>query len=701
VEDLLEEWPRNAADLARLRERVFANPLYLNLLISEDAQLATVMLELETYSSLGSDVDALAGFEQAETPDGGAGERPFMTGEEIVANVTAARGVVERHDAPGFRLHMTGGPAVEVTLMTAMQEDIVRFVSLSVLMIALFLFILFRRAAGVALPLAVVVLSLVCTLGTMAASGVAITLPVQVLPSFLLAVGVCASIHILAIYFRALEEGSSRERAIKYSLGHSGLAVVMTSLTTAGGLVAFASADLTPVMHFGIFGPLGVGFALLFTLVLLPALLVVTPLRKRPARGRPAREPWLDRALLGCGVTSTRHPRSVLAVTAGLLALGLAGALRLEFSHNTLIWLPETEPVRVATELVDRKLQGSMTLEALLETGVENGFHNPRLLAKLDELRAYAETLNGGAFSNGKTVSVADVLKEINRALNENRPEHYSIPRDPLLVAQEFLLFENAGCDDLEDVVDSQFSLAGFNLRIPYTDAVETTPFIDEIEAHFREVLGEDARVTMTGSGVLHTRTFYAVIRSMTKSYAIALVVVTPFMIVLLGSLRGGLISMIPNLTPIILTLGLMGWLGFPLDFSTMMVGAIVLGLAVDDTIHFMHGFQRYYRQSADPEAAVQSTLHTTGRAMLFTSIVLAAGWFIYMLATMGNLFNLGVFTGFAIIVAFLADVLLAPALMIVACPPLPNQGALPGAGEGTPPGYSAMLERRAVRNDA
>jgi len=663
VEDLLEEWPGSAADLARLEARVRANPLYRNWLISESARTTTVVIELDPYSSIGVASDALSGFEDSE-PLGDPLDRPFLTGEEVFAIVGTVYDVVARHDAPDFRLAVAGGPVGDVAILEAMQRDMAVAVVLSVLVIALLLFLLFRRLSGVALPLVVVALSLLCTIGTMAMAEVPLTLPMQVLPTFLLAVGVCASIHLMAIFFRTLESGESREQAIAHALGHSGVAIVLTSLTTAGGLVAFASAELAPVMHFGIFGPVGVFFALAFTLVLLPALLAVTPLRQ--ARRRPPGAAPSDRLLLRFGEVATHRPRVVLFVAALLVVAGVTGAWRLRFSWEPLGWFPESEPVRVATELVDREFGGSSTIAVMLDTGVENGFHDPALLARLDELRVYAESLTRGPMSVGKTVSVADVLKEINQALNENRPEYYAIPGDRRLVAQEFLLFENAGSDDLEDVVDSRFAVANFTLRVPSGDAFESAPFLDEVEAHFREVLGDRVRVTMTGDTVVNGRIFTAMIVSMTRSYAAALLIVTPLMVLLLGNLRGGLIAMIPNLIPIILTLGLMGWLGCPLDFATMMIGAVILGVAVDDTIHFVQNFQRFYRGSGDPEGAVRRALETTGRAMLFTSIVLAAGFFVWTLATMASIVRMGLFAGFAVIAAFLADVLVAPALMVL-----------------------------------
>jgi len=667
VEDLMEEWPRNAKELAELRQRVLANPLYRNYLISEDGRITTIMVELDTYSSLLTGTVALAGFDEPDELAGEASERqPFLTDEESWAITRALEQVLARHRSSDFKLFATGGPTLDATLMTSMQRDMLVFVLLSIGVIIALLFVLFRRISGVVIPMVVVVLSLLCTLGTMALTGVPITLPIQILPSFLLAVGVCASVHVLSQFFRNIRDGADREKALVGALRHSGLAVVITSLTTAGGLASFAGADLAPVSHFGIFGPLGVLFALLFTLVLLPALLALSPLSEQREQRRESEGKHVDRFLLRLGMLGTRRPRAVVLVTAGLLGLALLGMLRLRFAWDPMSWLPETEPVRVATELVDSAMRGSMTLEVQLETRSENGFHDPRILNRMEELRVYAETLERGSISVGKAVSLADTLKEIHQALNEGQPEYYAIPQDRLLVAQEFLLFENAGSDDLENFVDSQFSKAAFLLRIPWVDGVLLASFIDEVEQHFQQVLGESVEVTMTGGGVIAARIFSAVVRSMAISYAMAFLIVTPLMILVLASLRAGLISMIPNLMPILLTLGLMGWFDLPLDFSTMLIGAIILGVAVDDTIHFMHGYRGYLSGSGDPEQAVRRTLETTGRALLFTSIVLFAAFLIYAFATMGNLINFGLLAAFAVASAFLADVVLAPALLVL-----------------------------------
>jgi len=665
VEDLLADWPKSEADWQAVRERALANPLYRGYLFSRDARAAALMLELETIPVASSAEEALAGFEAAGAGTANEAVHRRLDPVEVGDSIRELQAVVARHHAEDFRLFLVGGPVAETALLGAMQRDIAIFVSSSVAAIALLLFVLFHRLSGVLLPLGIVGLSLLCTLGSMAALAVPITLPVQVLPSFLLAVGVCDSVHLMTIFYRALAAGESREDSVLAALSHAGVAVVLTSLTTMGGLLSFVTAEILPVVHFGLFGPLGVLFALIFSLSLLPALLVLLPLRPRAKASEPVHAPAVERLLVACGRVAARRPGLVAAASAALAGAALAGVLRLGFSHDSLSWLPEETPVRLAIETFDRSFQGSLSLELLIDTGADDGLHDPAQLARLDALAEWARTLDRPPLRVAFAVSVADVVKEIHQALHENRAEQYRIPDDTLLVAQELLLFENAGSDDLEDLVDSRFRLAAFRMRIPEADSMLLEPFLEEIEAHATQLFGTAAKVTSTGNSAVAIRTYAALIPAMAQSYAIAFLAVTPLMVLLLGSWRRGLLSMLPNLFPVWLTLGLMGWLGMPLDLSTMMIGAIVLGVAVDDTIHFMHVFRREQGAGLSASMAIERTLATTGRAMLFTSIVLIAGFGTFLLASMGNLVVTGLLTTFAIATAFLADVLISPALLV------------------------------------
>jgi len=164
----------------------------------------------------------------------------------------------------------------------------------------------------------------------------------------------------------------------------------------------------------------------------------------------------------------------------------------------------------------------------------------------------------------------------------------------------------------------------------------------------------------------LLSQVFAAVIQSMARSYVGALVLITPLMMLILGSFRRGLVSMIPNVLPILAVLGVMGFLGIRLDSTTMMIGAMIIGIAVDDTIHFMHKFHRHFDQTADLEFSVCETLRTTGSAMLFTSVALALGFLVFGASNMRNIRIFGLFSAFATVVAFAADLWVAPALLAV-----------------------------------
>jgi len=375
---------------------------------------------------------------------------------------------------------------------------------------------------------------------------------------------------------------------------------------------------------------------------------------------------WMDRVLGGIATFSTRQAKPIIACSSVFIAACLIATSFLRFSHNPIKWLPDSWPTRNATELFDKELDGSITLEVLTDTREENGLYEPALLAKLKAFKEDVLTIDHGDLYIGKTMGLTDVLQEINQALNANDPAYYVVPQQRNLVAQELLLFENAGSDDLEDIADSQFRLGRITLKVPWVDANRYAALIHEIERRYERIVGHPENLTITGLLPLLSRTDVAAMNSALRSYVIAGVIITAMMILLVGRLGLGLASMVPNFLPILLMTAVMQVFSIPLDMFNMLVASIAIGLAVDDTIHFMQNFQRDYRKTGDIEVSVRNTLQTTGRAMLVTSTVLSVGFFVYMISPMNNLFNFGLLTGLAIVTALLADYFLAPALVMV-----------------------------------
>ncbi len=675
VEDLLEQWPETPADLALLRERVFENPLFVNVLVTEDEEHTLLRLKPNAFSSLVPEGELLGGFGEGEGEDFSP---PLgLSDQEAFAMVEALREVLARHAGPDLEIQTVGGPVFEYQLMGAIQRDASIFIPLSIVVIMAALYALFGRLSAMLLPILIVVSAMLSTMGLMVWLDIPFSVTLNMLPTFLLAVGVCDSIHLLTIFYRELGAGRRKEEAIVAALAHSGLAVVMTSLTTAAGLAGFLSAAIAPVAQLGLLAPAGVLLAMLYSLSLLPALLAVAPLRGGAARRGAAVRAAFDALLSRIGDLATRRPRWVVAGAGLALLAALPGVASVRFSHDAIRWLPPDDTLRLAVETLDREFKGAETLELLVSTGVENGLHEPRTLRSLEQVMRHSETLRVDGRPVNKAISLVDVVKETHQALNENRSDFYVLPGDRQLVAQELLLFENSGSDDLKDFTDPLFETARVTIRAPMSDALRYQPFLGRLSADVGQLLAPGLRFELTGGLVMFSRIFSAVIESMSRSYVIALLLITPMMILLIGSLSRGLVAMIPNLIPVYLVLALMGFTDIPLDMAQLLIGGIVIGLAVDDTIHFMHKFSRYYEESGDARRAVHQTLATTGSALLFTSLVLMLGFSILMLAYMMNTFWFGLLAASGIAMAFVADVVLAPALMVLVCGrrPAPAQG--------------------------
>ncbi|MCH9739393.1 MAG: MMPL family transporter [Epsilonproteobacteria bacterium] len=664
TDDLLEPFPTTQAEVDAIKQRALESNFYRNLLINQKGDMTSILIETDAYSHKGktetNELDALTdGFEEETTS---STPKEFLTDKENAQIVSTVLEIADKYRKKGLEIYVAGSPTVNHALKQQMKSDMQKFMRITFILILIFLFIIFRRLSAVFYPLIVIILSLLTTVGTMAWLGVAFKLPTQIVPSLLLAVSIGATVHVLSVFFDRFNNTGDRREAIVYTLGHSGLAIAMTSVTTAIGIASFSGSEVAPISDLGKFASLGVMVSLVMTLTLLPALLSITKLKAKPTKVSHR----LDGVMKKLATIPVNHTKKVLLGSLALVTISIIAATQIKLSHNPLTWFQPDNTNRIATEVIDQKMNGSVTIEVVLDTGKENGWIDP---TKLEKLNSYSNELEQyvDEFTHiGKVVSLATIVKETNQALHANDSNHYTIPKEQNLVSQELLLFENSGSDDLEDVVDSQFSKARVTIKLPWNDTIEARKVLEHIKAKTAQTFN-DEKVEVTGMVPLLTNTFSNAIHSSVVSYFIAFVAISFMMMLILGSVRIGLLSMIPNLAPIIVGLLLMYVVKIPLDMFTLLIGSIAIGLAVDDTIHFTHNFRRYYLQSGDSAKAIEQTFLTTGKAMVITTIVLSLGFFAYLAAYMISVQNFGLLTASVIIFALLSDLLLAPALMIVA----------------------------------
>lgn len=658
VEDLLRKLPENIQDMDMVKNKVETCPFYKNLVISEDEKTTTIIIKLLTYKSAIKDNEILEGFES------NGNEHEFISVKETGQAVEKIAKIIEKYNSQDFEVMLSGSSSVEHYLKKIVAKNARKFLGLAYLTASICLVFMFKKISGVILPLIVISLTLISSLSSMGLAGVAIKFPTQVLPAFILAVSVGYSVHILALFFYMLKRTSDKLISISYAMKHSGFAIFITALTTAAGLFSFSTSEVAPVGELGVFSGLAVFYAMFYTYVVLPPLLSFTFVRKTNINNKiKTQRSLFDSMLLMFARISTKRPGLILIILSVVFLLACIEISKIKFSHNILTWIPAQEKIRTDTEKLDKDMKGTVAMEVVLDTKKKNGLYDHMLLKQIEKATEKIELLKRGDVATGKIWSIIDIIKETNQALNENRQEYYSIPEENNLLAQELLLFESSGSDDMEDVTDSQFSKARISVKLPFVDAIEYKKYIASVEKILKDNV-PNVSFESTGMIMIYSQVIANAISSLAKSYIYALTSITILMIIIVGRFKLGIISMIPNLFPIFLTLSIIGYFDVPMNLFVMLVGNIAIGLAVDDTIHFLNNFNNYYEEHKNVYMAIEKTFLLVGRAMFITSIVLSSGFFIYMFSEMNNLKQFGTLTGVAIILALLSDFIMTPALL-------------------------------------
>ncbi|MBV1922044.1 MAG: MMPL family transporter [Pseudomonadales bacterium] len=579
--------PTDPEELQKLKDYTYGNENYTNFLISEDQHLLAIAIRLNPYRYV--------------KDENGKVVEKYMEDKHLQEALAKMYEIAEQHQGKVSNdIQLAGSMPISLMLGKIMERDFSVFTGLAIVLISIFLFIIFRRISGVIMPITVMSLGVILTLSLMAMMDTPIQVSTSILPSFLLAVCVGDSIHLLTIFYRHFDEGEDKTLALKHAMEHTGLAIFFTSITTAAGLASFATSDLTPVAALGIYGAFGSMIAFLLTVFILPCLISLLPLKRHPNVQQDNK--GLKPILNWCATFSTTYPKAIVSVGMILFIVCLGIASQSKFSHHPLKWLPDHEPALAALEKHEDRMGASLSLEVILDTGKERGVNNPEFMKALDSVQKEIETWETNTYRIVKTMSVANIIKESNRALHDNNQEHFSIPNDPKLISQELFLVELDEPDDLYNVINRRYETARLTIMIPWIDALYCLDLLERLEPYLNEKLGPHTKeITITGVVPVLGATFAKMLYSTAQSYGYAAIAITLMMIFLIGSVKLGLISMIPSLLPILIVLSIIRIIGMPLDMLTMLIGSIAIGLTVDDNVHFMHGFRRIYMQTGDP----------------------------------------------------------------------------------------------------
>lgn len=627
-----------------VRQAVQNFPLYNGLLVAEDGAMTLIIAELY---------------------DDAKAEATYQALTQLVAN----------QRLPGStKIYTAGEGAVLGYLGHYIDRDASRLNPLAGLIITIMLIVAFRRFAPALLGNMVIAAAVLMTVGLMGYSGVPFYVITNAMPVILIGMAVADSIHIFSCYYELLAKHPhySSRQAIEEATTTMAWPVTLTTITTMAGFIGlYVSAYMPPFEYFGLFTAFGVLVAWFYSLFVLPAVIAITKpkVSKRWIKLEQASsKDVFARGMLALGGAATRNANITVVVFAALAVVGLVLSVQLRVNDDRIETFHPDEHLYQADKAINQYMQGTNTLDVVIETNEPEGLFDPVVLAKIEALQAYGESL---AHING-SMSLVDFLKQMNKSLNEDQNAFYKLPDSKELAAQYLLLY-SASSDptDFDNVVDYEYRLANVRFYLDTAAFVETAPLVQAMESYLSEHFSDPhVSATLTGRVNLNYHWLKDIGRSHFLSVGISLGFVLLVSIVLFRSVVAGVMAVLPVVSSILMVYATMALLKIDLGIGTSMFASVAIGLGIDFAIHTLDRLKSLYQKGVPSTRDLVMNLYaTTGRALLFNYLAVACGFGVLIISKVVPLNIFGTIVVLSVTMSFIASLVLLPALVLVLKP--------------------------------
>ncbi len=635
-DDLLEvgdliEFPLDPAALPAIRERALANQMYVGNVVSADGRFTAIVARLPHH------------------PD----EIDYK-----VESVGAIREILEREIGPDY--YLSGGPTLDEQFLHVSSADAVRTLVLMLGFLATVLCFLTRSAWGVVLPLVTVIMATIWTIGSMVLLGARVNIITTILPPLLLAVGVADVMHVLVDYQNRFRGGEDKRAALDAVFGELTWPLFLTGLTTAIGMFSLTVSRVRAIREFGAFAALGVTAAFLLTITFVPIVLSYLPPPRRvvPRHGKRFIS---ARVLEALHAFTMRRGRAIVAVSVVLLAVAVGFSTRVRAESSFLQVFKKSARIRVDTERIQEAMAGAVTMDVLIDTGREDGVKDPVVLARIAALEDFLKAQPHVS----STQSVTGYFKDMRRAFFENDQSQYRLPDTREEAAQYLLLYEMDAPDgDLKEFLTFDYRQTRVTARVDLESSNSAAALVQAAEAYIRSEFPPTMRGTITGVSVMWADMEEYIRSSLVQGFSGALVCIFLVFCVQMRSVFLGAIVMLANSMPIMITLGIMGAFGIRLDSMTAMVASVAIGLADDDSIHFVSRVRLKLDAGIDVVTALRESLVEVGRALIFSGLALSAGFTVMLTSSFVGEVYFGLLVTLTIVIALLADLILLPVML-------------------------------------
>lgn len=621
--------PEEQTKLLQLKEIAIHNLLYVNNLISKDGKTAAIIV----YAY--------------DRPDDENYRKVLMH---------KCMEILRKNGGSDTNFWVAGWTSTNLYLSQYLKEDMALFIPLTYLLISLCVFMFFRN--GWLTLLAVVNIS-VCmgsTMGLFYLCGITLNNVTTIVPPLIMALALCDTVHIFTHMGKdLLDHFKTKQEALHHVLQSVFVPCFLTTFTTAVGFISLCVSDLAPIREFAFMASAGMVFEFLFSFFFLVPLMLFFSPDKLFVYHKEQKEILIFLEIIVAFVK--KNAKIIVAVsTATVVASGwFASSIHVE--TNLLEFFKEKSPVRKSLSNIEDRLSGIATLDISLRAKEPDAFINPENLLVMENIQAYISAQP----SVDVTLSFVDFIKDINESFHNENKAYYTIPDSRDLIAQYMLLYDS---EDISEFINSDYSHGRISVRLhEYSSAVQKKLVLN-IRAYIASMEKNDLDIIVTGRAVEDVNTIDALVDGQVASMIIAGTVIFGVIFLALRSFSIGLLSFIPNLFPIVINFGIMGAMGVPLNTATSLISAVAIGIAVDDTIHFLFEYKAQRVSGQSINLSVERTIYKKGRAILTSSLILCIGFGVMVFSRFIPIVNFGSLSAVIMITAVIGDLILLPSVL-------------------------------------
>ena len=548
----------------------------------------------------------------------------------------------------------SGLPVVRNTYVDYMIQDNIKFIPPVALILVISLALLFRNWVFVVLPLVTVLITAIWILGMMSITGKGLNVMTYMVPTLLFIIGVSDSIHFLSRLNIYIDKDINIKEALKLSMNDMGVALFLTSLTTAIGFLALLYSSIAIVQEFGIFIASGVFIAYVLTLTFIPSMIMIL----KSALTSKGKNKEISRIKLLKGFSSLvkRKPKHVIFISVLLTSVFLIGASKVTTGSSLLSDLHPKSSLYIDLKNVEHWFGGILPMEIIIEKddAIDLPMHNSAIMG---HIKSFQNELNR-TFPESNWISIQRVLEEV---LYEIDPDE-NFPPDQETLDQINMITQ----DQTQNLINFDENKIRISGMLPDLSSDELDEAKNSIISYTKKNFPEWLSVVITGTMPVALNTNDYLILDLFSGFGLAFIFISIIMGLLFLSFRVGLISMLPNLIPIVFAAGYLGFMGIPIRPPIAITFSICLGIAVDDSLHFLFRFWQEKKKNSDMEIAISNTIETTGLAMLTSTIVLVSGFMVITVSNFIPTSQFGIISAITLTVAFITDVTLLPALLYI-----------------------------------